>query len=390
MIFLIDTIKSLIFLTFPIFVYLFFENLNYKKDMTLSLKISLFSSCFLYAIFTNNIYLSIFINIPLVIAYLKNNQGTYFLINLAIIAYLFLKIDISIYLIILEYTLLYIFLNLGKLKFNTFIIISTYFYSFTLFFYKRIDFLSFETLKILFLISLYYIVALSIKYMTTTYKNKYRELEEKYRSYLFKFIHEVKNPIAVCKGYIEIINNSPKKDSKKYLKIIDKEIDESLNIMEEYLVFGRFKVNLDYMDVSLLLEDVYNNFIFLTKEKGITLNLHYDEEDVIILGDYNKLKQVLTNIIKNSIEARKIDEQLIININLKCDNNNVLVKIEDNGIGIEELDKIGDKFYTTKVSGTGLGINFSKTIISLHNGKIKYESSEKGTNVFITMPLVEM
>ena len=63
-------------------------------------------------------------------------------------------------------------------------------------------------------------------------KEEYINLESMYRSYLFKFIHEVKNPISVCKGYLEIINrkkNKTMKDIDNYMQIIDKEINESLN-----------------------------------------------------------------------------------------------------------------------------------------------------------------
>ena len=230
--------------------------------------------------------------------------------------------------------------------------------------------------------------------MIISSKNKYIELEDTYRSYLFKFIHEVKNPIAVCKGYLEMLSKKEtieKKDVKNYINIINKEIDESLNLMDDYLVFGRFAVNLDYMDLNLLLEDVYHSFKNLSESKDIKIDFDYDEEEVIILGDYNKLKQVLINIIKNSIEAKKDDNPLNIKIKLFKVENEIKIEVIDDGVGIKDVKQIGKEFYTTKINGTGLGVNFSKTIISMHKGKIKYSSTlGKGTKVLITLPLTEV
>ena len=159
----------------------------------------------------------------------------------------------------------------------------------------------------------------------------------------------------------------------------------------DYLVFGRFAVNLDYMDLNLLLEDVYHSFKNLSESKDIKIDFDYDEEEVIILGDYNKLKQVLINIIKNSIEAKKDDNPLNIKIKLFKVENEIKIEVIDDGVGIKDVKQIGKEFYTTKINGTGLGVNFSKTIISMHKGKIKYSSTlGKGTKVLITLPLTEV
>ena len=72
-------------------------------------------------------------------------------------------------------------------------------------------------------------------------------------------------------------------------------------------------------------------------------------------------------------------------------NNNILIYIEDNGIGIKDIESIGNKFYTTKANGNGLGIIFSKTIVLLHKGDIKYSSfNKRGTKVIISLPLVNL
>ncbi len=392
--FFIEVVKSIIFLTFPMFVYFYFDSLNIKSNLALFQKISIIASVLLYTAFIDNIYLIIFINIPLFISYIKNYKGTYILISFIIFLYLLFKINLSVYLIILEYVIIFIFLNFVKNKFNIFITIVSYFYTFSLCYYNKISFINNELIFIFFFIIINYFLTLLIKNLMQYSKEEYISLESMYRSYLFKFIHEVKNPIAVCKGYLEIINskkNKTMKDIDNYVQIIDKEINESLNIMEEYLIFGRYSVNLDYMDFNLLLEDVKNTIKTSLDDKQIDLIFNYNDEELIILGDYNKLKQVLINLIKNSIEAKKENKKLKVNINIHKKKDDIKLEIIDNGIGINDINKIGKEFYTTKISGTGLGVNFSKSIISMHNGTLKYFSSyNEGTKVIINLPLVEM
>lgn len=390
MIFFIELVKALIFLMFPILLYCFFQTITHKQDLTLFLKISLFSSAFLFALFTNNIYLSLLINVPLLISYLKRYSETCVLIIVLSFLYFYARFNVSMLLILIEYLIIFVLLRFRNSKVNLFIIINSYFYSFIIFYYQKEALFGWVTLKILFMIIISYILSVCIKNMLASISNKYNILEETYRNYLLNFIHEVKNPIAVCKGYIEIINNK-NGNKKEYVKIIEQEINESLKIMEDYLMFGRFKVNLEYMDINLLMDEVFNKFSNMTKVDNININFEYNEDEIIILGDYNKLKQVFVNIIKNSIEARKENESLDINIDLGIKKNEVVVNIEDNGIGIESLENVGNRFYTTKSNGNGLGINFSKTIILLHNGEIKYNSKvNKGTKVTISIPLIEV
>ena len=108
------------------------------------------------------------------------------------------------------------------------------------------------------------------------------------------------------------------------------------------------------------------------------------------MKDYLKIKQVLINILKNSIEARKKDQNMKLEIRVSIDNNYLNMEIIDNGIGMnkETLSKISEIFYTTKQNGTGLGVGLSKEIIKLHNGSLKYKSKLGiGTTVMIKLPV---
>ena len=121
----------------------------------------------------------------------------------------------------------------------------------------------------------------------------------------------------------------------------------------------------------------------LLKKKKIDITL--DEGEYYITADYNRLKQVIINVIKNSIEAIKSDGKIKINISVK--NNYLYIEIIDNGIGMsnEEIEKLNYPFFTTKQNGTGLGVYLSREIIEKHNGTMKYES-DNGVKVTIKLP----
>ena len=108
--------------------------------------------------------------------------------------------------------------------------------------------------------------------------------------------------------------------------------------------------------------------------------------------DYNRIKQVLVNIFKNSIEAKIDNKVMKISLNIKRYTDFVKIIISDNGCGMskENLNRVDEMFYTTKDKGTGLGVALSKEIIELHGGTIKYSSTlGKGTTATINLPYKE-
>ena len=214
------------------------------------------------------------------------------------------------------------------------------------------------------------------------------EKEKQLRTSLFKITHEIKNPIAVCKSYLDMfdINN---KDHERYIDILKDEMNNILLLLQDFLAMNKIKIQKEILDINLLLEDVVNQFEPVLKDKDIKFIYNICQDEVFIEGDYNRLNQVLINMIKNSIEA--IENRGVIKINFEMDKNFKII-IEDNGIGIpeDELEKIKEPFYTTKKNGTGLGVSLSIEIIKAHNGKIEYLPLKKGTRVIIELPIYEL
>ena len=208
---------------------------------------------------------------------------------------------------------------------------------------------------------------------------------------LFQLNHEIKNPLAVVNGYLDMIERTTNKDKqKKYHEIIKKEIKRSINIINDFSILGKLKkIDKEPIDLSLIFDDVIELFNPLLKEKNGIINID-NLDELYIMGDYERLKQVFVNLIKNSIESKDKDF-IIIDIKTKKYKDFYKIYIKDNGQGMskEVLNHIEDTFYSTKQQGTGIGLSYVRKIIELHQGKISFKSKEKeGTTAIVNIPLM--
>ena len=186
----------------------------------------------------------------------------------------------------------------------------------------------------------------------------------------------------------KLFNIDNKEKSLKYLNIIREEANRSLNIITDFLEFNKIKIVKTEIDLNLLLEDVYDSFKIILNRKNIKL-IYNDREDEEIYfdGDYERLKQVLINVLKNSVEAIKDKGKVEISSNIY--KRHIDIIIEDDGIGMSEdtLKQLKTMFFTTKLNGSGLGVCLSNEIIKAHNGELIYTSKEGvGTKVTIRLP----
>ena len=404
-----NAILNIVLVTFPIliyFVYSCYESLKYKKYNNIVFMGLLFLSLYLglkFGEYNLNSKLLLFTNIPIVIAYLKKEDKLAIFLSLVTISYCYFIYHISVITIILKYLsylIIYYLAKKRKVKNNNFLlliaILQAFFISFEYFFTSNSNISIIFELFILVLI--YYFITFGIlvlfnliEKITSMYVSvEQLEREKQIKTSLFTLTHEVKNPIAVCKGYLDMLNLDNKETAIKYINIIKEEINRSLNIMTDFMEFNKIKIQPEPLDAIMLLEDVYDGFKLLSNSKNIKLNFEYTDEEIYLNGDYNRLKQVLVNMIKNSIEA--IDKDGIINIDYKVIKNNLYIYITDNGIGMskESLSHLTEMFYTTKDKGSGLGVALSNEIIKAHNGTLKYESSlGKGTKAIIKLPILK-
>ena len=393
---------NIILILFPILMYLVFccyDSLTNYKIEKVAFILTILTSVYLALTFNSDSKI-LLLNIPILICYFKKEGLLGIIISLGIVIFSYYVDMVNIYVIVLKYGCYFItYIILYKRKefnylfFKISAIIQGFFISMEYFINtsyevdKVIDlFLYIGIIYIITFISLYlFKLASNVSDLYKTV-NKVQE-ENKLKNALFKLTHEIKNPIAVCKGYLDMINLDDKVKSKKYIEIIKSEIERSLNVMADFMDYSKIKINKEIFDINLLLEEIYESFLLLSGSKNIKMNYQDIDLEVYLFGDYERLKQVFVNIIKNSIES--IQDNGIIDLEMKVFPKEVIITVKDNGIGMDKdtLANVKEMFYTTKKSGTGLGVALSNEIILAHNGKMEYESTlGKGTKCIIKLP----
>lgn len=210
--------------------------------------------------------------------------------------------------------------------------------------------------------------------------------------------HELRTPLTAIQGWSEIIlagEVENLEEEKEGLRIIDSEAKRLSGLVEQLLDFSKFEsgkvtLDLDIVDINELVEDVYNYFKKRFEKSDIKASLNLSKITCNVMGDINRLKQVLINIIDNSIKFTGGNGIIKIRTYLKGEF--VFIEIKDNGIGIptQEIEKVTKKFYKgkSKGAGSGIGLAICREIIDLHGGKLHINSIEgQGTKVSIEIPI---
>ena len=209
--------------------------------------------------------------------------------------------------------------------------------------------------------------------------------------------HELKTPITTIKSYAEtlMLDDIGLDTQKMFLSVIDKECDRMGRLVRDLLQLS----NIDYKktkwlrsSVSLkdIIEDSINKLHILAYEKHQKIEYEIEENLPDINVDKDGIEQVLLNLISNAIKYT--EEKGTIKVSAKKILNNVVLRIEDNGIGIpeEDMSRLFERFYRVEkgrsrdMGGTGLGLSIAKEILEAHGAKIKLTSEfDKGTTVSI-------
>ena len=224
--------------------------------------------------------------------------------------------------------------------------------------------------------------------------------------FLSTISHELRTPMNAIIGFSDIlvdnIKNNDTSNSERFLKSINsnaKHLDELLNNILDYSKIESETLDILYENFSILdlFEELYDVFSDVNYRKNLDFVklIFVKHKDQKITSDYLRLKQVLYNIISNSI---KFTERGHIKVSFDISYNFITFKIEDTGIGIEEEKTkfVFDRFWQCdsgsrkKYKGTGLGLSISKSLVELLNGEIWLESDiNKGTTFFVRIPLDE-
>ena len=229
-----------------------------------------------------------------------------------------------------------------------------------------------------------------------------KDREEYRREFLGNVSHELKTPLFTVQGYISTLLDGAHKDKvlrKKYLERAEKGVERLVYIVQDLdmiskLELGDERLEIRTFDIVALAQEVMDLLEMKANKKEITLN--FDEKyykPIKVKGDYQKIQQVLLNLVVNSIKYGKLNGSTEICFD-EIANNKILVRVIDNGEGIERhnIPRLFERFFRVDKSGSrseggsGLGLSIVKHIIEAHNEKIFVKSTyKKGSEFSFTL-----
>ncbi|MEG0472518.1 MAG: ATP-binding protein, partial [Solibacillus sp.] len=226
--------------------------------------------------------------------------------------------------------------------------------------------------------------------------------DEAQKSFLATVSHELRTPISYVKGYSEAIQNGYITDQKQdeAIGLIARESARMERLTNELMQLARKDEQILLAEAEpLVLAETIRDAVSLLQNQASEKRIQIEqslEEELIVLGDEEKIKQVFINIIENAI--RYSQENAAISIDSQEIGSEAVITVTDSGIGIptEDLPHITERFYRVNKArsrsdgGSGLGLSIVEQIIKQHHGKLQIKSIlQKGTDVIITLPIME-
>ncbi|WP_342426266.1 HAMP domain-containing sensor histidine kinase [Paenibacillus sp. FSL L8-0158] len=211
--------------------------------------------------------------------------------------------------------------------------------------------------------------------------------------------HELRTPLTSIKGWSETLNSGgyDPEETKIGMKIISKETDRLIGLVEEILDFSKLEQNamklvMGTVDLRELLQEIMLNVWAKAEMKQIKLQLDSEEAAYLVHGDGNRLKQVFLNIVDNAIKFSH--ESSIIFLSLQRIDGNIEISVQDTGIGIsaENLARVRDRFFQVdhQNGGTGLGLAISQQFVERHHGQMLIRSElGAGTTITVSLPALQ-
>ena len=203
--------------------------------------------------------------------------------------------------------------------------------------------------------------------------------------------HEIRNPLAAVRGFVQYLQSDlPRNEQNEYIDIILKEVDSINQVIQQLLDFSVPSKNY-YVSaqINTLIEEVLVLVNSSHRSNNISIALCLDHQLPALYVDKELIKQALLNLLINAIQAIKDKGVIEITTLLSTNQKYQLIRIKDNGEGIkpELLEKIFTPFFTTKISGTGLGLPMVQKIIASHKGHITIKNNKNASGVTVELAI---
>jgi two-component system phosphate regulon sensor histidine kinase PhoR len=236
--------------------------------------------------------------------------------------------------------------------------------------------------------------------------NKEIDLLQKNETFRKEFLqnlsHEFKTPVFAIQGYVDTLLQGALENpdvNRKFLEKASRNVERLVNLIRDLdeiskLERGELRLHKDYFIIQDLVKEVFEALSWKADQKNITFSIKKGcEQPLVVYADKEKLRQVVGNLIDNSIKYGKTTGSVIASM-YKTDDNHILVEISDDGIGIPEkqINRIFERFFRTSegrardIAGSGLGLAICKHIIEAHDQNIHVRSKEGvGTTIGFTL-----
>lgn len=228
-----------------------------------------------------------------------------------------------------------------------------------------------------------------------------RQIEQSKDDLITNVSHDIRTPLTSIIGYLGLLKNSElNKDQTKYIQIAYDKALQMKALAEDLFEYTTLrsstnnKLVLSPLHVNSMLEQVAAGFELEAEKKKITFNVVTRPRDLVIDADAKMIVRMLNNLISNALKYGRGATEINLIAN-KVNNEFVELRVENNGEQIpkKSLQKIFDRFYRVessrnlKTGGTGLGLAITKSIVDLHGGNIKCQSTSELTSFIIQLPL---
>ncbi|WP_332628418.1 transporter substrate-binding domain-containing protein [Halalkalibacter flavus] len=204
--------------------------------------------------------------------------------------------------------------------------------------------------------------------------------------------HEIRNPLTSIKTFAELIPRKYNNErfQKEISTYVPQEIERVNQLIEGLIDYAKPKqLNKELIDISLILKECTILFERTALNKGISLQCE-TEDELWIEADSNQLKQVIINLIINSLDAMSTEAELrdvVLNLHAFSKGEHIVINVSDKGEGMTETEQLQaiEPFYTTKEKGTGLGLAIANQYVHENDGKLEINSKKgKGTTITLT------
>ncbi len=228
-----------------------------------------------------------------------------------------------------------------------------------------------------------------------------KEQEQKKNDLLVYLAHDLKTPLTSVIGYLTLVDDAPElpeENKVKYTRIALEKAQRLEMLLNEFFDITRFslhgiEIEKKRINLNILLYQMAEEFYPVYKEKGLEINVKADEQ-VVILGDPDKIARVFDNLLKNAANYSHRDTTVEITAEKVDGNAVVCIKNRADMIPKESLEKLFEMFYradsarSASSGGAGVGLAVSKEIVELHSGTITVTSDEEYTEFTVTLPTV--